>query len=322
MEALSTPSITLPTESSLKECNPRLAQYKSKNLPNQEERRQSLLEQQKKNRDESFNASRGLIEELVTSEQDAMEWTSSKFKPRIQKLYTNRLMFSEWLKQVREICHKCGIWYPVQLVAGPWLLHQEVRLVHTLRLEFKQQHLTLLFLVPMLDCETEFRFFWLKSKLGEMPSLSEKSDDNPYPFILLEYHSCDQSVMTNVMAIEHLFGENGPALDGLLFYHSQTHYIPGSTPLVGWLKPHMMPAVLGVDVAPVYLQQETMETDRKNTRRLRRRNRRNKDKSVEGILYSDSLTEKRQNTKYEMEDDDMVSAGDMEINDTDGSSNT
>jgi hypothetical protein len=60
--------------------------------------------------------------------------------------------------------------------------------------------------------------------------------------------------MTNVMATENLFGQNGPALDGLLFYHSQTHYVPGNTPLVGWLKPHMMPVVLNVPVAPVYLQ--------------------------------------------------------------------
>ncbi|KAJ9576479.1 hypothetical protein L9F63_006692 [Diploptera punctata] len=243
MEALSTPSITLPTESSLKECNPRLAQYKSKNLPNQEERRQSLLEQQKKNRDESFNASRGLIEELVTSEQDAMEWTSSKFKPRIQKLYTNRLMFSEWLKQVPGDLSQ--VWYLVPCPVGRRALvvasggetrsytkagiqtatfnsalpggnpeeSKGCTILDCIWSRYNHAYYILDVLAwsnqPMLDCETEFRFFWLKSKLGEMPSLSEKSDDNPYPFILLEYHSCDQSVMTNVMAIEHLFGENG-----------------------------------------------------------------------------------------------------------------
>lgn len=37
-------------------------------------------------------------------------------------------------------------------------------------------------------------------------------------------------------------------VDGLLFYHKQTHYTPGSTPLVGWLRPYMVPEILGLAV--------------------------------------------------------------------------
>lgn len=37
-------------------------------------------------------------------------------------------------------------------------------------------------------------------------------------------------------------------VDGLLFYHRQTHYTPGSTPLVGWLRPYMVTDILGIDV--------------------------------------------------------------------------
>lgn len=37
-------------------------------------------------------------------------------------------------------------------------------------------------------------------------------------------------------------------VDGLLFYHKQTHYSPGSTPLVGWLRPYMVPDILGISV--------------------------------------------------------------------------
>ncbi len=37
-------------------------------------------------------------------------------------------------------------------------------------------------------------------------------------------------------------------LDGLLFYHKQGHYFHGATPLVGWLKPFMLPEVIGVAV--------------------------------------------------------------------------
>lgn len=39
-----------------------------------------------------------------------------------------------------------------------------------------------------------------------------------------------------------------PQVDGLLFYHRQTHYTPGSTPLVGWLRPYMVSDILGIQV--------------------------------------------------------------------------
>jgi hypothetical protein len=117
--------------------------------------------------------------------------------------------------------------------------------------------------------QTEFRFYWLKSKTEETSCLSKRSNDNAFPFVSLTYHHCDVSTMTNIMATEKLFGQDGPALDGLLFYHSQTHYIPGNTPLVGWLKPHMMPAVLNVPIAPVYLQK--MESDKRSGKKKHRR---------------------------------------------------
>lgn len=37
-------------------------------------------------------------------------------------------------------------------------------------------------------------------------------------------------------------------MDGLLFYHRQTHYTPGTTPLVGWLRPYMVWDILGLEV--------------------------------------------------------------------------
>lgn len=37
-------------------------------------------------------------------------------------------------------------------------------------------------------------------------------------------------------------------VDGLLFYHRQTHYTPGSTPLVGWLRPYMVSDILAMEV--------------------------------------------------------------------------
>lgn len=99
--------------------------------------------------------------------------------------------------------------------------------------------------------------------MEEMSCLSERSNDNAFIFTSLPYHQCSVSTMTNIMASENLFGQDGPALDGLLFYHSEAHYVPGRTPLVGWLKPHMMATVLSIPVASVYLQAEKEKKHRK-----------------------------------------------------------
>lgn len=42
--------------------------------------------------------------------------------------------------------------------------------------------------------------------------------------------------------------------DGLLFYHKESLYISGFTPLVGWLKPHMVMELFGVSVHSLYLE--------------------------------------------------------------------
>ncbi|KAL3102930.1 hypothetical protein niasHT_025838 [Heterodera trifolii] len=44
-------------------------------------------------------------------------------------------------------------------------------------------------------------------------------------------------------------------LDGLLFYYNSAFYIPEQTPLVGWLKPWMLPEVLGVPVPELYKEE-------------------------------------------------------------------
>uniref|UniRef100_A0A1I8A434 Snurportin-1 n=1 Tax=Steinernema glaseri TaxID=37863 RepID=A0A1I8A434_9BILA len=43
-------------------------------------------------------------------------------------------------------------------------------------------------------------------------------------------------------------------LDGLLFYHSQVLYSPGQNPLVGWLKPWMLPEILNVNVPEKFMK--------------------------------------------------------------------
>ncbi|PSN35563.1 hypothetical protein C0J52_12502 [Blattella germanica] len=102
-------SVSSPLPDSDKEakCHPRLTQYKTSsksNTLNQEERRWQLLQDQKRKRDECFNASRGLIEQLesLSQEQDQMEYTNIKIKPKLVEFYRNRLMLSEWLEHVPE----------------------------------------------------------------------------------------------------------------------------------------------------------------------------------------------------------------------------
>ncbi|XP_022334517.2 uncharacterized protein LOC111131337 [Crassostrea virginica] len=95
---------------------------------------------------------------------------------------------------------------------------------------------------PVYDSETEFRFFWLASKFQEFPQLAEKSPNNPYKFIPLPNFPCTKEAISNAVNTANF------DIDGLLFYHKRTHYTFGSTPLVVWLKPYMLPEILGVEV--------------------------------------------------------------------------
>ncbi|XP_029431116.1 snurportin-1 isoform X2 [Rhinatrema bivittatum] len=96
---------------------------------------------------------------------------------------------------------------------------------------------------PVYDCQTDFRFYWIHSKLQEEEGLAERSRRNPFKFVNLQSFSCSSESICNVLAMDFPF-----EVDGLLFYHKQTHYTPGSTPLVGWLRPYMLADILGIDV--------------------------------------------------------------------------
>ncbi|XP_060545479.1 snurportin-1 [Pantherophis guttatus] len=96
---------------------------------------------------------------------------------------------------------------------------------------------------PVYDCQTDFRFYWLHSKMEEEMDLSEKSRLNPYRFVGLKSYSCNSASLCEVLAMTFPF-----EVDGILFYHKQAHYNPGSTPLVGWLRPYMVSDILGIVV--------------------------------------------------------------------------
>ena len=91
--------------------------------------------------------------------------------------------------------------------------------------------------MALLFMQTECRFFILNSRLAEIPELQEISNANRYKFRPLNWYSCGKEEIQQVLAHPASFpGE----LDGLLFYHKQTHYTAGYTPLVGWLKVRLL----------------------------------------------------------------------------------
>ncbi|KAJ7998299.1 hypothetical protein DPEC_G00221250 [Dallia pectoralis] len=96
---------------------------------------------------------------------------------------------------------------------------------------------------PVYDCPTEFRFYWLQSKVQETDGLAEIAKRNPFKFVSLQSTACSTEAIQQALAAEYDFN-----VDGLLFYHRQTHYTPGNTPLVGWLRPYMVADILGMEV--------------------------------------------------------------------------
>ncbi|KAK2579357.1 hypothetical protein KPH14_008306 [Odynerus spinipes] len=100
----------------------------------------------------------------------------------------------------------------------------------------------------LLNCDTEFRFFWLESKFQEIEQLQEGGTSrNTYPILLLPRIHCDsnlESALANVSALA--------PLDGLLFYHRDGLYTRGHTPLVTWLKTFMLPEILGISLPPPF----------------------------------------------------------------------
>lgn len=102
---------------------------------------------------------------------------------------------------------------------------------------------------PVYDSETDFRFYWLQTKLQEEPLVAQVSGDNPYRFVSLHHHPCHASSINEALSSVTSVNE----VDGLLFFHKRTHYTCGRTPLVGWLKPYMLPEILGLPVPDTFM---------------------------------------------------------------------
>ena len=102
------------------------------------------------------------------------------------------------------------------------------------------------------DTEFTCRQFFLRSKLEEMAAdcaTRAAGGKQQHNFVQLPSCPCSPEAMATFMQTEFPF-----QLDGLLFYCNTAFYIPDQTPLVGWLKPWMLPEILGVPVPERYMK--------------------------------------------------------------------
>uniref|UniRef100_W8C9M8 Snurportin-1 n=1 Tax=Ceratitis capitata TaxID=7213 RepID=W8C9M8_CERCA len=105
----------------------------------------------------------------------------------------------------------------------------------------------------LVHCEAQFRFFWLRSKFDECPDLHDYSVLNEKPLKFLERFDAERIAnVTEALQRYPFWPDNNPELDGWLFYHKESSYTCGRTPLVGWLFTFMIPDVLGIPVNQSY----------------------------------------------------------------------
>ncbi|XP_041034096.1 snurportin-1 [Carcharodon carcharias] len=258
------------------------------NTQEQAERRRKLLETQKSQRLNYVNHARRLAEDDWTGGEDSEEESEEHdemevevAKKKLPKRYANQLMLSEWLVDVpgdlveEWLLVVCPVGKRTLIVASrgstaaytrsgfcvnrfPSLLPggnrhnsatgKDYTILDCIYSEVNRTYYVLDVMCwrghPVYDCQTEFRFFWLQSKLQEEgEKLAEIASRNPFKFVGMSHLPCTPEAICQTLAANYPF-----EVDGLLFYHKQTHYTPGSTPLVGWLKPYMVADILQLAV--------------------------------------------------------------------------
>ena len=278
------------SENSIYSKHPRFDQFKQKTgkAGNQNVRRRDFLKQQKQRRCDFLNHVRGLAvgdweEKNEDTESSEMEVTQEKFKP--PKRYKDQLMLSEWLVEVpddfqqewlmlvcpigkrnlvvaaggRTSCYSksgyCLDTFASYLPGGSRETSSGYTVLDCIYSATEQTFYVLDIMCwnnhPVYDSETEFRFYWLESKLKETSELASVSKSNSYKIVGLPNYAC-----TNDKISLALSTCNPDKVDGLLFYHKRTHYTFGSTPLVTWLKVPMIKDILGIEPPFTFIDTE------------------------------------------------------------------
>uniref|UniRef100_A0A1Y1NBV7 Snurportin-1 n=1 Tax=Photinus pyralis TaxID=7054 RepID=A0A1Y1NBV7_PHOPY len=102
------------------------------------------------------------------------------------------------------------------------------------------------------NSNTELRFYWIKSKLDETPELKEATRGNPFTFVEVNFLPAELPLLEEKLSQVH--DDEQVSLDGIIFYHREVTYIENRTPLVGWLKPYMVPEMLHIPVHPSFMK--------------------------------------------------------------------
>ncbi|XP_047594236.1 snurportin-1 isoform X2 [Lutra lutra] len=240
--------------------HPRLSQYKSKHSSlEQNERRRRLLELQKSKRLDYVNHARRLAEDDWTGmeseeeedkkDDEEMDIDTGK---KLPKRYANQLMLSEWLIDVPSdlgqewIVVVCPVGKRALIVAsrGSTSAYTKsgycVNRFSSLLPGGNRRNSTTTKDYTILDCiysEVNQTYY----VLDVMCWRGHPFYDCQFKFVGLNNFPCTPESLCKVLSMDFPF-----EVDGLLFYHKQTHYSPGSTPLVGWLRPYMVSDVLGI----------------------------------------------------------------------------
>jgi len=262
---------------------------------NQEQRRQRLLDHQKAKRDDLVNHARALAmgdfdeENDCEEEEEEMDTSGEIRQRRLRKTYKNQLMLSEWLVEVpvdleenwllllcpegrrnfvvaangsTKVYSKSGKQvksFPSNLPGGNRNQGRSRNKYTILDCIYSESN-GIFYILDMMcwdgfqyyDCDTEFRLSWVQQKFIENQELRVRSRINPYSFQPLPVYQCTNQSITNALNSPMPFNDR---LDGLLVYHRQVHYMPGKTPLVGWIKGYMVPELLDIQVCEDLMEQ-------------------------------------------------------------------
>ena len=230
----------------------------------QTERRRELLRQQKDHRHYEVDNARGIVEFL--------ENLPAERNYTINKFFRNKLQYSEWMYERPEDLNR---WYMVPCPLGTRVLlvikkglatayDANGKSITRLKLKFWSHRVTVLdcftkdnvfYVIDVLvfndidvvNCECQFRFSWLKAKFLEDEYETKFACRKDVKIRLVPYYDLEDPVSVGHSFEKWPFFEkNIPKLDGLLFYHKDSHYVHGKTPLVTWLFPFMLPEVLDI----------------------------------------------------------------------------
>ncbi|CAB4054029.1 SNUPN [Lepeophtheirus salmonis] len=257
----------------------------------QKKRREAHLQKQKDARHDFQALARSLLD-LNEEESEMMdEKAPNPFRSPRKRIYKDQLMLSEWFVDIpmdfseKWLAVPCPVGKRNLVVAGrgktqfysrkgsylgsfPSYLPQGKRMATKCKpnltlLDCVYHEASKVFYVldiiiwdgmPFDECDTAFRSFWIKTKMEEVKA-DTKSKYNPCPFIPLPYfHSGQLQTLFNKPVSTH-FRRDNVDLDGILFYHSDAFYLPGPTPLVGWLKGYMVSELISdLLVHPDYVE--------------------------------------------------------------------